>query len=210
MDQQHGSTDEWASGASSPDRHVVPADASTGRREDPWVTVSSREVYRNPWLRVREDEVVRPDGRPGIYGVVSMHTAVGVVALTDQDEVVLVGQWRYTLDAYSWELVEGGVDPDEDADAAISRELAEEAGYRASEWELLVDDVALSNSVTDERARLYVARGLSAVTTDPDPTEVLEVSLVPFRTALRMVDAGEITDSMTIIGLLALDRRRRA
>jgi 8-oxo-dGTP pyrophosphatase MutT (NUDIX family) len=177
---------------------------------NPWTTVSSREVYRNAWIRVREDEVVRPDGNPGIYGVVTTSLAVGVLALTDADEVVLIGQWRYTLGCYSWELVEGGAHDGEDSLTASRRELREEAGYTAAHWERLGPDLALSNSVTDEMAHLYLASGLTAVPRAPEPTEVLRVRHVPFAEALAMVERGELTDVMTVVGLLALDRRRRA
>jgi 8-oxo-dGTP pyrophosphatase MutT (NUDIX family) len=179
-------------------------------RRDPWTTLSSREVYANPWIRVREDQVLRPDGSPGIYGVVTTHLAVGVVALTEADEVVLVGQWRYTLGAFSWEIVEGGAHPGEDGLTAIRRELVEEAGYEAEHWERLGRDIAISNSVTDEIAQVWLARGLRGVPDDPDPTEELEVRHVPLDVALAMIDRGEITDAITSIALLTLDRRRRA
>lgn len=179
-------------------------------RRSPWTTRSSREVYRNPWITVREDDVIRPDGRPGIYGVVSTALAVGVVALTDRDEVVLVGQWRYTLDEYSWELVEGGAHAGEDGLAAARRELREEAGLEAAVWERLGGDLAISNSVTDERAELWLARELTPVPPAPEPTEVLEIRRVPFVEALASVDRGELTDVMTVVGLLTLDRHRRA
>lgn len=178
-------------------------------RRDPWQVVASREVYANAWISVREDEVVRPDGSPGVYGVVSTKLACGVLALTDADEVVLVGQWRYVLGSYSWEIVEGGADDGEDGLTAIQRELVEEAGYTAARWERLGHDIALSNSVTDEIARLWLARDLTPVPHDPDPTEVLEVRHVPFDEAVAMVDRGEITDSMSVIALLTLDRQRR-
>jgi 8-oxo-dGTP pyrophosphatase MutT (NUDIX family) len=180
-----------------------------GQDLNPWTTVGSRHVYSNPWIYVREDQVVRPDGSPGIYGVVTTKLACGVVALTDADEVVLVGQWRYALQAYSWEIVEGGADPGEDGLAAIQRELVEEAGYEAARWERLGHEIALSNSVTDEVAHLWVATGLTEVPRAPDPTEVLEVRLVPVADALAMVDRGDISDAMSVIALLMLDRRRR-
>lgn len=190
-------------------RHAHPDPMDGTQRRDPWTTMSSREVYANPWIRVREDEVLRPDGSPGIYGVVTTSLAVGVVALTEDDEVVLVGQWRYTLGAYSWEIVEGGADPGEDGLTAIRRELVEEAGYEAEHWERLGHDIAISNSVTDELARVWLAWGLHPVPDDPDPTEELEVRLVPFDDAVAMVAAGEITDAITSIALLGLDRQRR-
>ncbi len=176
---------------------------------NPWRTRSSRPVYDNPWISVREDEVVRADGSPGIYGVVSMAAAVGVVALTEDDEVVLVGQWRYALDEYSWELPEGGADAGESPQAAAARELAEEAGYAARDWSELVGDLAVSNSVTDQRSWLFLARGLEPVPVAPDPTEALEIASVPVVEALEMIDTGLITDALTVIGLLTLDRRRR-
>lgn len=157
---------------------------------------------------MREDAVVHPDGSPGVYGVVSKPLATGVVAFTADDEVVLVGQWRYPLERYSWEIVEGAADRGEDGLEAIRRELQEEAGYRAEHWELLVDGLALSNSVSDEEAVLYVASGLSRVPVDRDPTEELEVAHVPFDETLAMVDRGDITDAMTVVALLTLYRRR--
>jgi 8-oxo-dGTP pyrophosphatase MutT (NUDIX family) len=177
---------------------------------DPWRTLTSREVYANPWIRVREDQVLRPDGSPGLYGVVSMTPAVGVVALTDAEEVVMVGQWRYALGEYSWELVEGGVDAGEDPLTAIQRELAEEAGYHASSWAPLGPPLSVSNSVTDQRGQLFVARGLRTVPRAPDPTEALVVAHLPVEEALDLIDRGRISDSLTILGLLAYDRARRA
>ena len=131
-----------------------------------------------------------------------------MVALTEDDEVVLVGQWRYPLGRYSWEIVEGAADPGEDGLTAVRRELREEAGYAAGRWELLVDHLALSNSVSDEEAELYVARDLTRVPVDRDPTEELEVAHVPFEDALAMVDRGDITDGMSVVALLTLYRRR--
>ncbi len=175
----------------------------------PWRTTSTREVYRNPWITVREDQVIRPDGSPGIYGVMSASRAVGVVACTAADEIVLVGQWRYTLDAYSWEIVEGGSDAGEAPVDAARRELREEAGYEAASWSTLIDDFVLSNSVTDERATIFVATDLTEVARDPDPTEILTVRHVALDTALAAIDEGVITDSITVAALLMLERRRR-
>lgn len=177
--------------------------------DNPWTTVSTRLAYRNPWITVVEHDVVRPDGARGIYGVVSKRTAVGVVALTAADEVVLVGQWRYPLGRYSWELVEGAVEDGEEPQEAMARELAEEAGLVAATWEHLAGPWALSNSVTDELAHVFVATGLSEVDAAPEGTEVLQVVRVPFAEALARVDAGGIDDALSVLGLLALDRRRR-
>jgi 8-oxo-dGTP pyrophosphatase MutT (NUDIX family) len=177
---------------------------------NPWTRVMRRTVYENPWITVWEDQVTRPDGRPGIYGVVHFrHRAVGVVALDEADRVLLVGQYRYTLDAYSWEIPEGGAALDEEPLAAAQRELLEETGYTAQRWEEIAR-AHTSNSVTDEEAICYLARELSPGPAAPEPTELLQVRWVPFADALRMTAAGEITDALSILSLqrVALLRQR--
>ena len=177
--------------------------------DNPWTTVTSREVYRNPWMRIREDEVIRPDGTPGIYGVVETHLAVGVVAVTGDAEIVLAGQYRYTTGSYSWEIVEGGVDPAEDPLTAGRRELEEEAGLVAATWRPLGGEIHLSNSITAERAYLYLAEHLTGTTSRPEGTEVLQIRTAPLAECLRMIDGGEVQDALTIMGLLMYDRMQR-
>ena len=180
-------------------------DASMDRR---FHRHARRIAYENPWITVWHDDVTRPDGSPGIYGVVHLaHLAAGVVALDAEDRVALVGQHRYTLDAYSWEIPEGGVPDGEDPLTGARRELREETGVEAATWRELVR-VDLSNSITDERAVLYLATDLTHGEADPDPTEDLEVRWVPFDEAVAMTMDGRITDVMSVvaIGRVALER----
>jgi 8-oxo-dGTP pyrophosphatase MutT (NUDIX family) len=174
----------------------------------PWLRRSRRIAYENPWIVVYHDEVTRPDGEPGIYGVVHFRTrAVGVVALDEDDRILLVGQHRYTLDRYSWEIPEGGSPPEEDARAGAQRELAEETGYRGGAWRELIRFTE-SNSVTDEEGVFFLATGLEPGEAAPEGTEDLTTKWVPFEAALEMIDSGEIHDVMTQIALLTVARER--
>lgn len=171
---------------------------------NPWRRLKRRIVYANPWIEVVEDAVVRPDGAPGIYGVVRFRNrAVGVVALEPPDRVLLVGQHRYTLDAYSWEIPEGGVPEDEDLLAGAMRELEEETGYRAGRWRELLR-THTSNSITDEVAVLFVATELVPGEARPDGTEALALRWVSLVEALAMIERGEITDALSQVALLRL------
>ncbi len=175
---------------------------------NPWKTVSTRPIYDNPWISVREDDVIRPDGRPGIYGVVSYkNRAIGVLPVDETGDVWLVGQYRYTIDEYSWEIPEGGGPVDESPEIAAARELREETGLVAGNLESIVS-ARLSNSVTDEIALIYRARDLTPGPSDPEGTERLEIRKVPLEKALAMVESGTITDSMTIIALYHEEIRR--
>jgi 8-oxo-dGDP phosphatase len=175
-----------------------------------FVRRSRRVAYENPWITVWHDEVSRPDGSPGIYGVVHFaNLAAGVVAIDDDGRIALVGQHRYTFDEHSWEIPEGGVPGDESPLEGIARELREETGLEATEWRELCR-VDLSNSVTDERAILFVATGLQQGEAAPEPTESLELRWVPFDEALAMTLDGRITDVMSVVAIqrLALERTR--
>jgi 8-oxo-dGTP pyrophosphatase MutT (NUDIX family) len=177
-----------------------------------FVRNTRRVAYENPWITVWHDEVTRPDGNPGIYGVVHFaNVAVGVVAIDDEDRVVLVAQHRYTLDTDSWEIPEGGVPVDEDPVVGAQRELREETGLTASTWRELCR-LELSNSVTDETGVLFVATGLTHGESDPEPTESLEVRWVPFEEALAMTLDGRIEDALTVVAIqrVALDRMMAA
>ena len=177
--------------------------------DSPWRRRSRTVVYENAWLSVLHDEVDRPDGQPGIYGVIHFQNhAVAIVAIDDQDRVALVGQWRYTIDAYSWELPEGGVPPDESALAGAQRELREETGLQAASWQE-IGRVAISNSVTDEFGTIFLATGLHQGPASPDGTEDLRVRWVAFEEVLAMIDDGRINDLLTIAAIERVGRLRR-
>lgn len=175
---------------------------------NPWSRLSRTLAYENAWIQVFHDEVLRPDGKSGIYGVVHPRThAVGVVALDHRNHVLLVGQYRYTLDRYSWEIPEGGVPIGDDLLEGAQRELAEETGYRAESWRELLR-FSLTNSTTDETGALYLATDLVEGEAHPDETEDLDLRWISFDEALAQVRSGELFDSMTQMGIMrvALDR----
>jgi len=168
----------------------------------PWRRRSRRVAYENPWIRVDHDEVDRPDGSEGIYGVIHFeNAAIGVVAVGDDGRLLLVGQHRYTFDAYSWELPEGGAPLGEDPEAGARRELAEETGFAAGSMRELFR-FTLSNSVTDEAGVIYLATDLRPGVATPDPTEELAVRWATLDEVLAEIDAGQIQDLMTIAGVL--------
>jgi 8-oxo-dGTP pyrophosphatase MutT (NUDIX family) len=169
--------------------------------------LGGREVYRNPWITVREDRVRFPHGHEGIYGVVTTNPCVGMLPFIDDDHVVLVRQWRYIIDQATWEMPTGGCLPDEPAEQAAQRELREEIGYEAGRLEPLgVFDS--SKSVVEERASLFAARELRDATAvgGGDETEHLHVAVFPFLRVLEMVLRSEIVDAMTVIGVLRVAR----
>jgi len=163
---------------------------------------SSRLVYDNPWIRVREDQVLRPDGLPGIYGVVHFkNRAVGVLPVDEHGGIWLVGQYRYPLQAFSWEIPEGGSPETESPEATARRELREETGLTAGRLELIAT-AHLSNSVSDELGYVFRATELTPGTDSPEGTELLAVRRLDWKEAERMLSEGEITDSLSVIALL--------
>jgi 8-oxo-dGTP pyrophosphatase MutT (NUDIX family) len=175
---------------------------------NPWTTLHQRAVYDNPWISVREDWVLRPDGKPGIYGVVHFkNRAVGVLPVDEQGRLWLVGQHRYTLGRYSWEIPEGGATEGESVEDCARRELREETGLRAGRLEHLAD-VHLSNSVSDELATIFRATDLNQGESSPEGTERLQVRRVEWADAWGMLRRGAITDSMTVIALIHEALRR--
>ena len=169
---------------------------------NPWTTLSSRLVYENPWIRVREDQVLRPDGQPGIYGVVEFkNRAVGVLPVDDEGCIWLVGQHRYPLNSYSWEIPEGGSPQSETTEETARRELMEETGLSAGRLEL-ISTAHLSNSVCDEIAYIYRATQLSHGESMPEGTEELHAQRATWNEVWAMLQRGEITDSITVVALL--------
>jgi 8-oxo-dGTP pyrophosphatase MutT (NUDIX family) len=170
--------------------------------KNPWLSISSKQIYDNPWISVCEDRVVRPDGKPGIYGVVHYkNIAVGVLAI-EEDHIYLVGQYRYPLKRYSWEIPEGGCPEGEELLRAAQRELREETGLEAARWQML-GEAYLSNSVADEYAVWFVATGLVPGEVRPEGTEKLSVRRVPLRQAMTMALDGEITDALSLLALMS-------
>ena len=169
---------------------------------NPWTIIDGEERYNNPWISLTHYNVINPSGGKGIYGKVHFkNLAIAIVPLDDQLNTYLVGQYRFTINQYSWELPEGGGPFNEDPLDAAKRELEEETGLRATDWTVL-QHMHLSNSVSDEFGYIYLARGLSQHTAMPEETEQLMVKKLPLEEALKMVHNNEITDSMTIAGLL--------
>jgi ADP-ribose pyrophosphatase len=172
-----------------------------------WTTLSSREVYRNPWTAVREDIVQLPDGRTTIYGVVTFGECVGALPLAEDGRVLLVRQYRYVQDAVTWEMPTGGVKAGESLEDAARRELLEEGGMLAARLTHL-STYHTSKSVVRETAHLYLADGLTmAETHQADETEFIATAWLPFEQVLDMVLANEIVDSMTVIAVLTAARR---
>ena len=177
---------------------------------NPFRVLSTRTAYENPWISVEHNEVTRPDGAPGVYGVVRFaNRAIGVLPLFADGTVPLVGQHRFPFDAYSWELPEGGGPKNEAPEDAARRELSEETGVTA-EHLLEIGRADLSNSVTDERAVLFLAWGLTEGAASPDGDEVLAHRRVPFADLLAEVLDGRITDALThLLVLNALAKAQR-
>ena len=174
----------------------------------PWTTVSSRPVYANKWMSLREDIAAMPDGRTTIYGVVTFGHCVGVVPLTADGGVILVRQYRYVFgEDQRWEIPTGGVKADEAWDAAAQRELMEEAGVRAGRLTLL-SDYYTSKSVCYEIAHIYLGENLTEGSLPPDETEFFEVRRFPLAEALQMVLTSDIRDGMSVVGILLAARQR--
>ncbi len=174
---------------------------------NPWTTLSSREVYDNKWIQVEEHEVINPAGGKGIYGKIHFkNKAIGIIALDENNNTWLVGQWRYPLNEWSWEIPEGGGPLQIDVLESAKRELKEETGMIANRW-TMIQRVYLSNSVSDEECFLFLAEDLMHGESELEDTEAdMKVWKLPFDEALTMVLDGKITDSLTVMGILKVAR----
>ncbi|MCB0481924.1 MAG: NUDIX hydrolase [Flavobacteriales bacterium] len=167
-----------------------------------WQTLSKKEIFDNPWIHVEAHDVVNPNGGKGDYGVIHFkNLAIGIIPLDDELNTWIVGQWRYPLGHYSWEIPEGGgklnVEPIESA----KRELLEETGIKAKHWDKVLE-MDLSNSVSDERGYVFVARGLEFGEAQPDEDEDLEIKKIPFEELYQRTVNGEIRDGLAVAGIL--------
>ncbi len=176
--------------------------------ENPWQTLNSAVRYENPWLSIRHEDVVTPAGTPGIYGVVSFkNKAVGVVPIDAEGYTYLVGQYRYPLNEYSWEIPEGGSPIGTDPLESARRELREETGLVAQRWTKIAR-IHTSNSATDEEGFLYIAEELEQGDHEPEDTEQLHVRRLPLVEAVEMAMRSEITDALSVSALLIVARLR--
>ncbi|HEV3222329.1 MAG TPA: NUDIX hydrolase [Puia sp.] len=168
---------------------------------NPWTILSKKEIYENPWIQLTEFKVINPKGGEGIYGKVHYkHLAVGVIPLDENWNTWLVGQYRFPLNIYSWEIPEGGGRMDEDPMEAAKRELMEETGLVAKSW-MKILTMHLSNSVSDEFSVIYLARDLKEHKAAPEETEELVLKKLPFDEVCRMVETGKITDAMSVAAI---------
>lgn len=169
--------------------------------KNPWQIISGKNVYDNKWINVTEYDVINPNGGKGIYGKVHFkNIAIGILVLDDDLNTYLVGQYRFTINEYSWEIPEGGGDLDTDPLESAKRELLEETGLVAHEWTPVLK-MHLSNSVSDEHSIIYLARQLEQHMAMPEETEQLVVRKLPFQEAWEMVQEGLITDAMSIAAI---------
>lgn len=174
---------------------------ATNLSANPWTILEASLKYDNPWISLTEYQVLNPGGGRGIYGKVHFkNLAIGIVALDETGSIYLVGQYRFPLDRYSWEIPEGGGPLEVPPLDSAKRELLEETGLRAASWEVILE-IDLSNSVSDERGIIYLARGLTQHGARPEETEDLQIRKVPFETAYQMLSRGELTDSMTVAAI---------
>jgi 8-oxo-dGTP pyrophosphatase MutT (NUDIX family) len=173
-------------------------------RKNPWKTLDTRDIYENLWIRITEHDVINASGNPGIYGKVSFkNIACGIIPLDEHGNTWIVGQYRYTLDEYCWEIPMGGVPMDANLLDGAKRELKEETGLTARDWKQILR-VHISNSITDEVGVVFVAEHLEYGDPEFEDTEKIEIRKLPFTDLLKMTMNGEITDVLSVAGILKL------
>jgi 8-oxo-dGTP pyrophosphatase MutT (NUDIX family) len=166
--------------------------------KNPWTTLKSEKVYDSPWIGLTKHEVLNPNGNPGTYSVVHFkNLAIGILALDKNYNTWIVGQYRYPINQYSWEIPEGGGNLDVEPLVSAKRELHEETGIKANKW-TKIQEMHLSNSASDEFCILFIAQDLTFGEAEPEDDEQLEVRKLPFNELYQMVESGEITDSLTV------------
>ncbi len=172
-----------------------------------WTTLSHEDIYENPWIKLEEHQVINPAGGKGIYGKVHFkNTAIGIIPLDENNNTWLVGQHRYTLDEWSWEIPEGGGPAGKSILESAQRELLEETGLKAKQWKEILK-AHLSNSVSDEVGFIFLAQGLSEGDHEREATEAdMKIWKLPFAEALEMVMQGKITDGLSVMGILKAAR----
>ena len=174
--------------------------------ENPWTTLKITPVYDNPWIRLEQHDIINPAGKSGIYGKVHFkNRAMAIIPIDEEGNTWLIGQYRYPLDVYSWEIPMGGGLIGNDLLESAKRELKEETGLTAEKWTEIMK-IHTSNSVTDELAIVYMAEGLAQGETEFEETEILQIKKLPFGEALEMVMSGDITDSISVAGILKAAR----
>jgi 8-oxo-dGTP pyrophosphatase MutT (NUDIX family) len=179
--------------------------------QNPWTTLSTEDIYENPWIKLEQHQVLNPTGGKGIYGKVHFkNKAIGIVALDQEMNTWLVGQYRYTLNEWSWEIPEGGGPLRIDVLDSAKRELKEETGLEAEKWTMILR-AHLSNSVSDEEGFVFLAEGLKEGKQNLEATEAdMKVWKLPFKDAYQMVLDGKITDSLSVMGILKVALMQRA
>lgn len=174
--------------------------------ENPWKTLEKTIIYDNPWIRLEQHDILNPVGNPGIYGKVHFkNRALAIIPIDEDQNTWLIGQYRYPLDVYSWEIPMGGGLIEIDYLESAKRELKEETGLIAEKWTQIMK-IHTSNSVTDEEGYIYLAEELIQGATEFEETEILQIKKLPFRAALEMVMNGEITDGISVAGILKAAR----
>ena len=169
---------------------------------NPWITTKTDVIYDNPWIQLTHNEVINPSGNLGIYGKVHFKNyAIAIVPLDENYNTWIVGQYRYTINQYSWEVPEGGGSLDLSPLESAQRELLEETGITAKNWQCVIEEMYLSNSVTDEKGMVFVAKDLSFGIAEPEETEQLQIKKIPFKELVSMAISGKITDAFALIAI---------